>query len=96
MWSRVAESIYWMSRYIERSENVARFIDVTLNLNLDMPGGAVQQWQPLVQTTGDAEAFERRYGVATQQRVIEFLTFDGGAPAGQGDGDDGIAVSADL
>jgi uncharacterized alpha-E superfamily protein len=76
MLSRVADSIYWMSRYIERAENVARFIDVTLNLMLDMPAGSVQQWQPLVDTTGDAQEFARRYGAATQQRVIQFLTFD--------------------
>ena len=76
MLSRVADSIYWMSRYIERAENVARFIDVTLNLMLDMPSGSIQQWQPLVDTTGDAQEFARRYGVATQQRVTQFLTFD--------------------
>ena len=76
MLSRVADSIYWMSRYIERAENVARFIDVTLNLMLDMPVGSVQQWQPLVDTTGDAKEFADRYGVATQQRVIQFLTHD--------------------
>ena len=39
MLSRVAESIYWMSRYIERAENVARFVDVNLHLILDMPVG---------------------------------------------------------
>jgi uncharacterized alpha-E superfamily protein len=76
MLSRVADSIYWMSRYIERAENVARFIDVTLNLMLDMPVGSVQQWQPLVDTTGDAKEFATRYGAATQQRVIQFLTLD--------------------
>ena len=35
MLSRVADSIYWMSRSLERAENVARFIDVNLNLMLD-------------------------------------------------------------
>ena len=59
MLSRVAESIYWMSRYIERAENVARFIAVNLNLNLDMPGAGEQQWMPLVVTTGDHEQFRR-------------------------------------
>ena len=80
MLSRVADSIYWMSRYIERAENVARFIDVTLNLMLDMPVGSAQQWQPLVDTTGDAKEFERRHGEATQQSVIQFLTFDAENP----------------
>jgi uncharacterized alpha-E superfamily protein len=76
MLSRVADSIYWMSRYIERAENVARFIDVNLNLMLDLPVGSAQQWQPLVETTGDAREFARRCGAATQQNVIQFLTFD--------------------
>jgi uncharacterized alpha-E superfamily protein len=51
-------------------------VDVTLNLILDMPMGSVQQWQPLVDTTGDTEQFARRYGIATQQSVVRFLTFD--------------------
>jgi uncharacterized alpha-E superfamily protein len=76
MLSRVAESIYWISRYIERAENVARVVDVTLNLILDMPVGSVQQWQPLVETTGDTETFARRYGSASKERVVHFLTFD--------------------
>src|SRR5687767_9413951 len=76
MLSRVADSIYWMSRYIERAENVARFVDVTLNLMLDLPGGGAQQWQPLVDITGDTEAFAERYGKPTQRNVIQFLTFD--------------------
>jgi len=76
MLARVAESIYWMSRYVERAENVARFIEVNLNLMLDLPVGSDQQWQPLVDTTGDAAQFAKRYGTATQRVVIQFLTFD--------------------
>lgn len=76
MLSRVADSIYWMSRYIERAENVARFVDVNFNLMLDLPLGSAQQWQPLVDITGDTRDFAARFGAATQQNVIEFLTFD--------------------
>ncbi len=76
MLSRVAESIYWMSRYIERAENVARFVDVNLHLMLDLPVGMETQWQPLVATTGDDEVFAERYGEASQEAVIRFLTFD--------------------
>jgi uncharacterized alpha-E superfamily protein len=76
MLARVADSIYWMSRYVERAENVARFIEVNLNLMLDLPVGSAQQWQPLVDTTGDAAEFVKRYGTATQHDVIDFLTFD--------------------
>ena len=76
MLSRVADSIYWMGRYVERAENVARFVDVNLNLMLDAPTGADQQWKPVVNTTGDHEDFAKRYGEATEQNVIQFLTFD--------------------
>lgn len=76
MLSRVAESIYWMSRYIERAENVARFVDVNLHLMLDLPVGMQTQWKPLVATTGDDEVFAERYGEASQEAIIRFLTFD--------------------
>jgi len=72
--SRVADSMYWMSRYIERAENMARFIDVNLGLMLDQPGD--EQWEPLVTTTGDLELFRERYGRADRESVIRFLAFD--------------------
>ncbi len=80
MLSRVADSIYWLNRYIERAENVARFVDVNLNLLLDSPVGIQQQWQPIVITTGDLELFQQRYGEATDKNVIQFLTFDRNYP----------------
>ncbi len=76
MLSRVAESMYWMSRYIERAENVARFVDVNLQLILDQPVGMQAQWEPLVATTGDDAEFEERYGETSRESVIKFLTFD--------------------
>jgi len=74
--SRVADSVYWMARYIERAENVARYIGVNLNLQIDLPLAPAHQWQPLIDTTGDAEEFRERFGVATQTRVIEYLAYD--------------------
>jgi uncharacterized alpha-E superfamily protein len=76
MLSRVADSIYWMSRYVERAENLARFADVTLNMMLDLPTGAPEQWRPLINATGDDEEFFERYGDPTRDNVIQFLTFD--------------------
>lgn len=76
MLSRVADSIYWLNRYVERAENVARFIDVNLNLLLDFPTGVAQQWKPLVMTTGDLTLFQQRCGEPTAENVIHFLTFD--------------------
>lgn len=79
--SRVADSVYWMARYIERAENVARFVDVNLNLMLggsatDLP----EQWQPIITTTGDSAEFSRRYGPATRDTAVRFLTFDTANP----------------
>jgi uncharacterized alpha-E superfamily protein len=76
MLSRVAEAIHWMSRYIERAENVARFVDVNLHLALDGTE-PVEQWGPLVETTGDVKTFNERYGEQmTRDNVLRFLTFD--------------------
>ena len=40
MLSRVAENLYWMARYLERSENTARLINTTTKMLLDLPRGA--------------------------------------------------------
>lgn len=78
MLSRVANSIYWMCRYIERAENVARFISVNLNLLLDMPSEKGKHWEPLVMITGDQKLFEKHCPDCTQEQeaVIRFLTFE--------------------
>ena len=74
--SRVADAIYWTARYMERAENIARYIGVNLNLQLDLPLSPAHQWQPLIDTSGDAEAFKEHFGSANQANVIEFLAYD--------------------
>lgn len=76
MLSRVANSVYWMSRMIERAENVARFIDVNYNLTLGDGSPFVNQWEPLVFTTGDYELFKKSYDTASRENVLKFLAFD--------------------
>ena len=76
MLSRVADSIYWLNRYVERAENVARFLEVNLNLSLDDPSGLSEQWRPLVTTTGDLKFYQSLYEDFSGERVINFLTFD--------------------
>lgn len=76
MLSRVAESIYWMARYIERAENLARYIDVTQNFLLDEPYSNQNHWKPLIQVTGDEKLFEERYKEYSKHNVLYFLTFD--------------------
>lgn len=77
MLSRVAESIYWMNRYIERAENMSRFVEVSTRLALDLPSDQPEPWPALIQATGDDETFRATYGdQANQANVVEFLTFD--------------------
>jgi len=76
MLSRVADSLYWMSRYVERVENLARFADVNWHMALDVPGDPSMQWMPLVAVTGDIKRFEKDYGKADRDSVIRFLVFD--------------------
>ena len=80
MLSRVANSIYWLSRYMERAENVARFIDVNLQMMLDLPSGLNEQWQPLVSISGDEVGFQKRYTAPTRENVIKFLALDSENP----------------
>jgi uncharacterized alpha-E superfamily protein len=80
MLSRVAEAIYWMSRYGERAESVARFLDVSLQVMLDLPDAMGDPWAGVVMATGDEERFAARYGPANRAGVVRFLTFDVESP----------------
>ena len=74
--SRVADAVYWMARYIERAENVARFLDVNHNLMIDLPHAYTGQWQPIIDTTGDSDLFAGKYSEADRENVLQFLAFD--------------------
>lgn len=76
MLSRVADSFYWMCRYIERADNVARFIDVNCNLSLGGDHTIDEQWAPLIYTTGDETDFQQRYTDYSPNSVLHFLAFD--------------------
>jgi uncharacterized alpha-E superfamily protein len=79
MLSRVAGSLYWMSRYLERAENQARLIDVNLQILLDF--GRVtdealkQHWVPVLKSSGDESLFFSLYSATYNESVTEFLTF---------------------
>lgn len=77
MISRVADAIYWMSRYLERAENIARFIDVNIKLILDLGLDEFsQQWESLILTSGDEKSFHKHYKRTDEPSVIKFLSFD--------------------
>jgi uncharacterized alpha-E superfamily protein len=80
MLSRVANTLYWMVRYVERADNLARLIDVNQQLLLDFERLDTERlrgfWQPIILSTGDEEAFNRFYDDAGSEEVIRFLTDD--------------------
>ena len=75
MLCRVADSLFWMSRYLERAENQARFIDVTSDIALGYRGSEEVLWSSLLHAGGDVECFQKRYPRPTRANVIDFLLF---------------------
>lgn len=80
MLSRVAESLFWMSRYVERAENLARLLDIGLYLELDagvQPGrGESSPVETALDILACREAFRASHDVADRAAVLDFLTFD--------------------
>ncbi|MGA2807033.1 MAG: alpha-E domain-containing protein [Terracidiphilus sp.] len=73
MLSRVADSLYWMSRYLERAENTVRQLDVTMSLMLD-PGGASAEtrWKRLTSSLGKATGIEWTGDLEEMARILIF------------------------
>lgn len=84
MLSRVAENLYWMSRYLERAENVARLLDIGLYLELDAPSLAVEDGSSPVEIALEILSCRELYNDSrpTYERslVLDFLTFDRSNP----------------
>lgn len=78
MLSRTANHLYWMARYIERAENMARILDVTANMAL-VPNAALSEgalWQPALEISGSADNFKERFQDLTASNVIYYLAMD--------------------
>lgn len=79
MLSRVADSLYWLARYIERAENNARILDVNLQVTLDDDNAGDEAdrlaWEPILATLEDVTLFRKLYAVTNADAVCEFVTF---------------------
>ena len=78
MLSRDADSLYWLSRYVERAENTARILDVAYRM-ASMPisynGVNSNEWESALISAGGVEQFRAIHGEVTPENVIEFLAF---------------------
>src|SRR5580658_1081994 len=73
MLSRVADSLYWMSRYLERAENTVRQLDVTMSLMLDTGGASAEtRWQRLVASLGKPAGLEWNGDLDSMARKLVF------------------------
>ena len=85
MLCRTASDLYWLSRYIERAENTARFIDFTqrialLPARLDPGRAEAASWQRALDALGLDEAYEKAHGAPTAGRVLHYLILDPANP----------------
>jgi uncharacterized alpha-E superfamily protein len=80
MLSRIAESLYWMSRNLERADNTARLMEINLLYLVEAEErlSEAAQWRPLLNISGSEAAYAQRYGDAdiTARQVIQFMTQD--------------------
>ena len=76
MLSRVAEHLYWMARYMERAEGLARLVNVNSNLILDLPRSVTFGWAPLIAITGSEETFAGLFEEMNEKNVTRFLIAD--------------------
>lgn len=73
MLSRVADSLYWMSRYLERAENTVRQLDVAMSLMLDSGGASAEtHWQRLFASLGKPTGFEWNGEAASNAQKLVF------------------------
>jgi len=83
MLSRTAAALYWMSRYLERAENLARMLDVSYSLSLmpqDGSGDGLDELAMPLQITGTLEDYRNRHGALDAERLLHFFAFDGDNP----------------
>jgi uncharacterized alpha-E superfamily protein len=78
--SRIAESHYWLGRYVERAENTARVVDDHHQTLLDSPDTALN-WDMLLEIAGEREEYAQKFDAITPQQVETFLTFDRNNPS---------------
>ena len=83
MLSRLADHLFWMSRYIERAENTARMLDVQLQAAM-LPSEASSidaQWKTLLDLNELQEAYDKRYAKLSADKVLRFMLVDSSNPS---------------
>jgi uncharacterized alpha-E superfamily protein len=83
MISRVAESCFWLHRYLERAENMARLLDANRSIIPDLDLASYRRWHPMIIVAGEEERFIERVGedaLEDGDEVQEYLVWDEECP----------------
>ena len=72
--ARYADAAFWMARYMERAENLARILDVTETFTSDQPGDP--NWRSIIQINADEERFFDRHDKADGKNVLTYYALD--------------------
>jgi uncharacterized alpha-E superfamily protein len=72
--ARFAGNIFWLARYLERAENLARILDINQTYSRDNREGP--NWQRVLDLYVDTENFEKRYQLADAKSVLSFYVLD--------------------
>lgn len=78
---RTANGLYWMNRYIERAENMARLMDAGLRMALTRSENAAEEWTSVVLSAGAEDAFTEKHAEFTAANVSDFLLRDRDNPS---------------
>src|SRR5690606_21908802 len=78
---RTANGLYWMNRYIERAENMARLVDAGSRMALTRGDSSAEEWSSVVVSAGVAHAFGARHGEYSAATVSDFLLRDTSNPS---------------
>ena len=82
MLGRTANGLFWMFRYLERSENTARLIDAGLRMSLTRDlVTAEEEWRSVIETSGQRASYENKHGTYTGMQAWNFLLRDKENPA---------------
>ena len=76
MLSRSAERLYWLARYMERTENIARLVSVHMNLLMDLPKGVEMDWRQLILINTSEQEFYEKNNIANERNITRFLLVD--------------------
>jgi len=83
MLSRTAENLYWLARYVERAEYLARTIEATLRVTA-LPNtytGKTNEWDSALLTAGVSASFYEVYEEADERNVVDYLSFSSANPS---------------